>query len=238
MNMRKFFAVFAALLGEVLIIALLLLFRGDLPNNILWLNGFVCTLAYITFVWILFVRWERSNDADDSWIGSLGINLVSLNVYSIVAIVLVLFMNYLPFISPVSIKYQFLIHGILIFFLVLFQYFSYSAAEQVKNVGKSKQQQTEYLAEMKNVTQRLQDTAFVTEGVDQSIRNMIDGLLRDVCFVSPLRTDAAHEIEKSFVEKADDVIAAFNNYQANEATIAKQISLLKHILENRKKMYN
>ncbi len=238
MNMRKFFAVFAALLGEVLIIALLLLFRGDLPNNILWLNGFVCTLAYITFVWILFVRWERSNDEDDSWIGSLGINLVSLNVYSIVAIVLVLFMNYLPFISPVSIKYQFLIHGILIFFLVLFQYFSYSAAEQVKNVGKSKQQQTEYLAEMKNATQRLQDTAFVTEGVDHSIRNMIDGLLRDVRFVSPLRTDAAHEIEKNYVEKADEVIAAFNNYQANEATIAKQISLLKHILENRKKMYN
>ena len=238
MNMRKFFAVFAALLGEVLIIALLLLFRGDLPNNILWLNGIVCSLAYVTFVWILFVKWERSNDEDDSWIGSLGINLVSLNVYSIVAIALVLFMNYLPFISPVSIKYQLLIHGILIFFLVLFQYFSYSAAEQVKNVGKSKQQQTEYLTEMKNAAQRLQDSAFITEGVDPSIRNMIEGLQRDIRFISPLRTDAAHEIEKSFVEKADEVTAAFYNYKANETNIAKQIGLLKHIVENRKKMYN
>ena len=91
---------------------------------------------------------------------------------------------------------------------------------------------------MKNAAQRLQDSAFITEGVDQSIRNMIEGLQRDIRFISPLRTDAAHEIEKSFVEKADEVTAAFYNYKSNEANIAKQIGLLKHIVENRKKMYN
>ncbi|MBR2194382.1 MAG: hypothetical protein IJ911_02085 [Salinivirgaceae bacterium] len=238
MNMKKFFAVFAALLGEVLIIALLLLFRGDLPNNILWLNGIVCTLACVTFVWILFVRWDRSSDESDAWIGSLGINLMSLNVYSIVAIALVLFMNYLPFISPVGIKWQLLIHGILIFGLAIFQYFSYSAAEQVEKVGKSNQQQTEYLKQMKDATRKLQDTAFITAGVDQSIRNMIDGLQQDIRFLSPLKNDAAHELEQDYLANVATVTAAFSNYAQNEAVIAKQISLLKHIVENRRKMYN
>ena len=67
---------------------------------------------------------------------------------------------------------------------------------------------------------------------------MIDEIQQNIRYLSPVKSSEAKDIENDYVSKVNALIPAFINYKMNEDSIAKQLSLLKHLIDNRKKIYN
>ena len=244
MKPKIIYAVLAVVIGEALIIALNILFRGDLPDNVLALNIIVCTLALICSGWWLFVRWDRSEDRVETWVGTLGVNLWGFSIYSTLSIIAMFVMNLHATVDtfsdtyPVEFKYQLLVQGALFIFLVLTRFFSHTVAGQVEKVQTKEQALVSGLDEMKAATRRLQDTVFMCENMDPSLRSILDDIQLNLRYLSPVKSREAHEIENEFVSKVNALIPAFINYKMNEDSIAKQLGILKHLVDNRKKIYN
>lgn len=244
MKPKLIYAILAAVIGEALIVTLNILFRGDLPNNVLVLNIIVCTLAYICSGWWLFVRWDRSEDKVETWVGTLGVNLWGFGVYSTLAIIALFVMNLHATVDnfsdtyPVEFKYQLLVQGALFMFLILTRFFSHTVAGQVENVHVKETALVSGLDEMKSATRRLQDAAFMCENMDPSLRSILNDIQLNLRYLSPVKSSEAHEIESEYVAKVNALIPAFINYKMNEDSIAKQLGILKHLVDNRKKIYN
>lgn len=244
MNGKTVYAIIAAALGEAIVIALNIIFRGDLPQDILILNIVVSTLIYMSSAWVYFIKLDRSDDKVGTWVGTLGVNLWGFNLYSLLALIALLAMNLHVIVDqysntyPVDIKYQFLVHGILLLFLVTTRFFSKTVEGQVKNVYEKEEALKSGLGDMKSATKRLQDAIFVCEDVSPEIRKMIDSIQTDIRYLSPVKSREAKDIEEDFVAKVNALIPAFTNYKMNADSISKQIILLSHIVDNRKKIYN
>jgi hypothetical protein len=244
MNGKTVYAIIAAVLGEAIVIALNIIFRGDLPQNILILNIVVSTLIYVSSAWVYFIKLDRSDDKVGTWVGTLGVNLWGFNLYSLFALIALLAMNLHVIVDqfsdtyPVDIKYQLLVHGILLIFLVTTRFFSKTVEGQVKNVYEKEEALKSGLEDMKSATRRLQDAIFVCEDVSPEIRKMMDSIQTDIRYLSPVKSREAKDIEADFVAKVNALIPAFINYKMNAESISKQIVLLSHIVDNRKKIYN
>ena len=244
MKPKIIFAILAAVIGEALIVTLNILFRGGLPDNVLVLNIIVCTLAYICSGWWLIFKWDRSEDKAETWVGTLGVNLWGFGIYSVLSIIALFAMNLHATVDsfsdtyPVEFKYQLLVQGALFMFLILTRFFSHTVAGQVEKVHKKEQALVSGLDEMKAATRRLQDAAFLCETMDPSLRSMLDDIQLNIRYLSPVKSREAHEIEDDYVSKVNALITAFINYKMNEDSIAKQLGILKHLVDNRKKIYN
>lgn len=243
MKKSTIYAILAAVLGEALIITLIILFSKGFPSNIIALNIIVGTLVFASSAWGLFVKWDRSEDKVGTWVGTLGVNLWGFGVYAVLALFAMILMNFCPGADitdsyPVAFKYQLLVQGALFAFLVLTRFFGSAVAEQVENVYNKEQAVLSGLDEMKSATRRLQDAAFMCENMDPSLRTMLDDIQQDLRYLSPVKSSEARDLENDFVSKVNNLIPAFVNYKMNEDQIARQLGLLKHIIENRKKIYN
>ena len=244
MKPKMIYAILAALVGEALIITLNILFRGDLPDNVLILNIVVCTLVFISSAWVFFIKWDRSDDKAGTWVGTLGVNLWGFSLYSFLALIALFAMNLHVVVDnvsetyPIEFKYQLLVHGILLLFLIITRFSSHAVAGQIKNVYNKETNLVSGLDEMKSATRRLQDAVFVCSDVDHDIRTMIDEIQQNIRYLSPVKSSEAKDIENDYVSKVNALIPAFINYKMNEDSIAKQLSLLKHLIDNRKKIYN
>lgn len=235
--MKKMFLISSLLIGEALIIALNVIFGGSLPTNVLVLNMIVSSVAYISASWMFFVKWDRSEDVPGTWVGTLGVNLWGFGLYTVLAIAALLLMN-LTGTNPVAFKYQLLVHAALFMFLLLTRFFSSAVAGQVWKVHEREQALVSGLDEMKSATRRLQDAAFMCEDMDPSLRAILDDIQQNLRYLSPVKSAEARDIENDYVSKVNALIPAFINYKMNEDNIAKQLGMLKHLIDNRKKIYN
>lgn len=244
MKPKMLYAIIAAVLVEALIIWLNILFWDDVPTNVLVLNIIVCTLACACFAWPLFLKWDRSDDKTGSWVGTLGLNMRGLSAYAVLALVAMFVMNLRPVVEslsdsyPVAFKYQLLVHAILLLILILTRFASHAVGEQVENVSSKEAVLTSGLDDMKSAMRRLQDAVFVCQDVDPGLRSMVDEIQQNIRYLTPVKSGEAREIEEDFVAKVNALIPAFINYKMNEDSIARQLSLLKHLVDNRKSIYN
>lgn len=244
MNGKTVYAIIAAVLGEAIAMALNIVFRGDLPQNILILNIAVSTLIYVSSAWVYFIKLDRSDDKVGTWVGVLGVNLWSFNLYSLLALIALLAMNLHVIVDkysdtyPVDIKYQLLVHGILLLFLVTTRFFSKTIEGQVKNVYEKEETLKLGIEDMKSATRRLQNAIFECGDINPEIRKMVDSIQADIRYLSPEMSREAKDMEADFVTKVNALIPAFINYKMNAELISKQIVLLSHIVDNRKKTYN
>lgn len=244
MRAKTIYAILAAVIGEAIIVTLNILFGEDLPDNVVVLNIIVCTLACVCSGWWLFVKWDRSEDTIGTWVGTLGVNIWGFSTYSTLSITALFVMNLHSTVDtfsdtyPVEFKYQLLVQGTLFMFLVISRFFSYTVAGQIENVHTKEQALVAGLDEMKAATRRLQDAAFMCEQMDPSLRSMLDDIQLNLRYLSPVKSSEAREIENDYVSRVNALIPAFINYKMNEESIARQLGLLKHLVDNRKKIYN
>lgn len=246
MKPKMLYAILAAMIGEALIVTLNILFRGELPDNVLVLNIVVCSIAYASSAWVFFIKWDKSpvDDKVGTWGGTLGVNLWGSSLYSFLVIVALFAMNLHVVVDeisdtyPIEFKYQLLVQGALLFFLIITRFSSHAVADQVENVYNKEAALVSGLDEMKSAARRLQDAVFVCSDVDPNLRKMIDDIQQNIRYLSPVKSSEAKDIESNYVNKVNTLIPAFINYKMNEDLIAKQLSLLKHLVDNRKKIYN
>lgn len=115
-------------LGEILIIALLLHFGNFADNRILALNILVSSIIYALFFIRIIVPMVDFNDKAQRSIGSMGAGWFFNILYSIFAVLLMIYCNY---INQIHFDAQIIFHGVLIFLLLLGFYYSFSSSEKV-----------------------------------------------------------------------------------------------------------
>ena len=244
MSSKNLMAIITAVLAEVLIIILNILLKGDLPGSVVALNIVVCTLIFASSACVMFIKWDRSEDKVSTWIGTLAIDIWGFSVYSILALAAMILMNSHAVVDsisdsyPVAFKYQLLVHSILLAFLFFTRFLGHATADQITNVHVKEAAVRSGLDEMKSAVRRLQDAVFVCQDVSPEVRAQIDRLQQNVRYLSPVNTAEAKDLENDFVGKVNALIPAFINYKMNEDSIRRQVALLEHLFENRKKTYN
>ena len=244
MKPKMLYAILAVVIVEALIIWLNILFGEDLPTEVTVLNIIVCTIAFASFAWPLFVKWDRSDDKVGRWVGTLGINMNGMFLYALLALAAMVLMNLHAVVDnvfdtyPVPFKYQLMVQAFLLLILIFSRFTGMAVGDQVEEVAQKEEALTSGLDDMKSAVRRLQDAVFICEEVDPGLRTLVDEIQQNIRYLSPVKSREARDIEGDFVDRVNALLPAFINYKMNEDTIAKQIRMLKHLVDNRKSIYN
>ena len=232
----KKLTIFLALTGLALIVALWVILAGAfLPTSTLVLNIVVCSIIFLHASSYTFFDWDRSNDKVGRWVGMLGLSLNSLLIYSIVAIAIIAYCNFLqPDGVPVRFSYQFLMHAVLFFAYLLMLGSMFATGKQVERVYNREQEKKKGVAEMRQAMEQLQDCVSLTDGVNPLIREKLDKIQADLRYVTPCSTAQASGYEEQFIQVANDIKYALSQYKMNEENITQETDLLARVLDKRR----
>lgn len=233
--MKTLLSLFALLLGEVVIIASFLLWRGELSTNILALNMLVSSLIYCLFFVDILIPWVNWSDKAQRSIGSMGLRWFVTWVYAAFAVTIMLVCNLW---LDASFKLQLILHCVLFVLLLLGFTGVLHASGKVAEKYMQENQSRQGLQEMKQAVRGLKETA---EGCTQlsavclrRINDLEDGLR----FLSPSDHWEAHSLERQFIETVESIAAALPGYVANQEKIDTALKKAERLYANRKSMYS
>lgn len=225
--------------GQGLIIAGFLLLRGGCPDNILWLNIVVTSVVY----WLLGYSFGMApvdmNDEAKRQVGGLGISWFSVVTYSICAIG---FMAgcaaYGNGPEGVSFKWQILVQGALVFFLLMGLLSSAFASQKAAQIHNTERQQSRGKEDLKYT---FSDLAFAAEnapGLDPAIRQRLKDLSQATRFITPCNTPEARMADQRIFNLANQLRPALFQPQLNSAQIQGLIASLESALNQRRQILN
>ena len=144
----------------------------------------------------------------------------------------------LPFATPLSFATQFIIHCVLLFFLLLGILASRHSADKTEEVYEQETANRKGLNEMKNAMRNLKDKINETGDLPENFTNRINALEESLRFISPANDHEAHGLENSFVEIINETGFAISDYSMNEERIEGNLKKLEQIYKNRKQIYS
>ena len=235
MNTKKLLWWLLLLFGEVLIITAFILFRGNLNDNILVLNIIVASLVYLLFFWGYRAPWINLNDKSQKQIGSLGISWKVIWLYSFFAITAMVICN---LILSFPLLVQLIIHGILLFFLLLGVYLSIKTSDKVGDVYLQEMANRSGINEMKVAVRKMKDKMNDIANLPEDFINRINTLEENLRFISPSDNEDAHDLEHSFSQTVGDITFSISNFSMNKEAIEGNLKKLERIYQNRKQIYS
>ncbi len=235
MNTRNLLSIAALLLGESLIIAGFFLWKGGCPNNIFALNLIVTSLIYGLFFVDILVPWIDWNDKAQKQVGTLGIRWFITWTYAPMAILTMLLCN-LYF--DTVFKVQLIIHGILLFLLILGFVGVLHSSDKVHEIYQTEKEQKQGLCEMKKAVTKLKDSIIGHSSLPEDITTKINKLEEELRYLSPCNSPDAFSLETEFVEIIGTVTISIPNYLMNQEKINAALRKAEHILKNRRSIYS
>jgi|LauGreDrversion4_2_1035121.scaffolds.fasta_scaffold64206_2 hypothetical protein len=197
MSERKKISLILILFGEALLIYCFLSFGKNLQQDILLLNIIVSSLVYFTWAIDFITPLVKFSDKTQKQIGSIGIRWFVTFFYSVVAIVLMIFLN-TP--KPFIFIHQVLIHGILFFTFLVGLLQASIASDKVKEVSHTEEDNRNRIEQIKNATKDLQIKIESLNNIPIEITNKINALQENLRYLSPSNTRESNILEIKFLE--------------------------------------
>jgi hypothetical protein len=235
MNTKKILSWIALLLGEAIIIAAFLLFRGNMSDNILVLNIIVTNIIYGLFFIDILVPFVDFDDKSQKEIGSLGVRWFFTGLYVIAAIVVMILAN-VAYVWILSL--QIIIHGVLFFMLLLGFIVAFHSSEKVEEVYGKETVNRSGINEMKIAMRNLKDKMNGSPDLPVYFITQINILEENIRFISPTNTQEGQELERMFAKTANEIAYAVSNFSMNEEAIKINIKKLEITIHNRKQVYS
>jgi len=232
---KKILSWLLLLFGEAIIIAAFILFRGEMPTNILVLNITVSSILYGLFFFTYRIPWINTEEKSQKQIGSLGISWLATWIYALFAIGVIVVGYFLP---ELTFKIQLVIHCGLLFLLLMWLLLAQRSADKVQEVFQQQTQNRSGINEMKTAMQSLKDKINVTDGLPEYFTKQIDMIEENLRFISPADNSEAYGLENSFVEIVNEINFAVTDFSMNEERIENNIKKLERIYQNRKNIYS
>ncbi|MDR1340988.1 MAG: hypothetical protein LBK58_13190 [Prevotellaceae bacterium] len=234
MDAKKILSWIALFIGEAIIIAAFILFRGSLTDSILVLDIIVSSIIYSLFFVDILVPWFDLGDKSQKKVGSLGLRWFFTLFYAFAAIATMLVCHS----YDCSLETQILCHCVLIFFLILGFVASLHSSGKVRQVYQQETSNRKGILEMKKAVTNLKDRMSGLSGLPENVIDRISVLEESLRFISPSENAEAHSLEQQFVRVIDDISFAVSNYSMNEEAIASNLKKLERIYQNRKNIYS
>lgn len=230
---RKILSWAALLAGEALLIAAFLLW-GKYEQNVLILNIVVASIVYMLSALDMLFPWIDIKERAQRRIGSISIWWTTISVYSIAAIILILFCSNLWAFSTLL-----LVHAALLVILVLGLLASMSVADVVGEVYEEQQQQRAGVDDMRRAMRRLKTKVdCCMEPVSPEHKGRIEELAENLRFITPANVDEAFEMEREFVDVVADIARCFEDYELNKERIERGLREAESIYRDRKSIFS
>ena len=235
MNTQKILSWLLLLFGEAMIVTAFILFRGNTPDNILVLNIVVSSLIYSLFFFNYGTSWINLKDKSQKQVGALGISWLTTWIYAILATATMLMANV---VLEIVFTTQLIVHGGLLFFLLMWLLLSRHSAEKVQNVYYQETFNRNGVVAMKFAMHSLKDKINSLSDLPERFVQRIDVLEENLRFVSPSNNSEACNLERSFVEVVNEIRSAIFDFSMNEEQIENNLKKLERIYQSRKDIYS
>jgi hypothetical protein len=235
MSAKKILSWLLLLFGEAIIIAAFILFKGNMPENILVLNIVVSSLVYGLFVFNYCAPWIDLEDKSQEQVGSLGIKWFVIWLYVILAVATMFVVNLG---LKLNFTVQLIIHCVLLFFLLLGLLGSRHAADKVRKIFEVETKNRNGVNEMKTAMRQLKDKMNDIGGLPENFVKRINALEENLRFISPSNNSETYDLERSFVKIVTDIQFAISNFSMNEEQIESNLKKLERVYQNRKDIYS
>lgn len=235
MNFKKIILFIAILLGEIIIIYSLTIFKGGLSNEIFYLNILVATITYILLISDFIFPWIDLNEKSQSKIGSIGVKWFFTLGYSICAVSIIVVCNFYMF---YSFSIQLILHGILFFLLLLGIISNIQSSDKTKEVFNQENINRDRLNEMKIAIKNLQNKINSLSGLPENLKKRINIIEDNILFISPANTKEAHDLEELFIKKINDITFDITNFNSNENNIELSLYKCEGIFQSRKQIHS
>jgi hypothetical protein len=235
MNAKKIFSLLLIIFGEALLILCFLHFGKNVQTEILTLNIVVSSLIYCLLFIDIIVPWVDFKDKSQKTIGSIGLRWFFTFSYIIVAIVA---MEVFNSVKPISFTIQFIIQGILFFFLLLGYFMAFSSSDKVSEVYVEEKQNRDRIDEMKKATKEVQMKIDQRKNIPTDIINKLKDLQDNLRFLSPSNNSNAYGLEAKFVEEMRALNVCFLDIPLNLEKINDNIQNCYRTLKERKQVFS
>lgn len=222
------------LLGGIgAIIATFLCFDlGFAADNVRYLSLVASVLAYALFFSDLIVPSLSLDEKSQKSIAGLGIRWFVTLFYAVTVAVAVVVMN----MYNLSFAAQAIIHAILLLGLVLSIVGVMSAISVASSVHKQEQMIRQDITDLKGAIRRLKIKMTGCE-LPEDIITRINLWNENLRYLSPSKSDDAHQIEQQMTSEVEMLERMVSNYTLNETRILKSINTLEGLYTTRKSIY-
>jgi hypothetical protein len=235
MDTKKILSWISLLLGETLLIAAFILFRGNLATNILVLNIVISSFVYLSHFVDILVPWIDFSDKSHKTVGSLGIRWFFSGLYAIAVIAVMILGNV---VYEWAFSLQIILHGILFSLLLLGFAAAFHSSVNVEKVYKQETANCNEINEMKTAMRNLKDRMYDLPDLPEYFATRIKYIEENIRFISPANIPEAYELERMFTKIVIDIAFAISDFSTNEEAIKNNIKKLERIFQKRKQVYS
>lgn len=232
------YSILLALFGQAIIIAGFLLFRGDCPDNILWLDIVISSVVFWLMGWSFGMEPFSLTDHSSRKAGGLGIKWVSSLTYSICAVGFMIACGIAGHSEDgIPFKWQLIIQAGLIFLLLLGLLSSTVASEKAEEVYlkdcQTRQGKEDIRFALSVVAREAEANRSLPPGLASRIRRISD----ESRYISPSGSRLATETDSRILSLADRLRGAVYGNGVNPAEINNLVDTLERELSERKRAF-
>lgn len=231
------YSVLLAVFGQGLIIAGFLLFRGNCPDNILWLNIVVTSVVFWLMGWSFGLEPVNLSDRSSRQVGGLGIKWVSTLTYSVCAIGFMVVCGVMGYgAEGVPFKWQIIIQAGLVFLLLLGMLAAANASEKAGDLHRAEAMKSRGKEDVRFALADLAREAEAARGVPAELVSSLRRISEDSRYVTPSDSRAAVEADYRILTVANRLRPALTAYDINASEIGRLVEDLKRELAERKRV--
>jgi len=232
----KVISILLALLGQGILIAGFIVFRGSCPGNILWLNIIVSSIVYWLLASTLFgPELIGIDDPSARNVGGLGVSWVSQLMYAFFAVGFMIVCGAMGNgADGVPFKWQLIVQAGLLFLLLLGLLLSRGSTEKVAAVHHKEHQAVRGKAGLRFALADLARLASSNPDVPSAVAGALRNLSDETRYITPLSSPRAEEIEDRIFSYANRLRAALTDYGMNAREISRLITGVTGELAERK----
>jgi len=236
MNTKKIIAFLLLLFGEALMIVCFLHFGRSLPNVVLTLNIVVSSIIYALYFIDIIIPWVNFKDKSQKSIGSIGLRWFFTFFYMLLAIGAIIFFNTLA--PIVNIATQIIVHGVLLFLLLLGLFMAVSSSGKVQEIFMEEKKNRDRIDEMKKVTKEDQLKLDQMTNIPPDIITRMSEIHENLRYISPSDNYGAIELEGNFITQMRAVSNCLFGSPLNFDRIIENIQNCERTYKERKHFFS
>ncbi len=231
MSAKRFYNIFAILLGYGLIIGGFLVFGESLEDKIKILDIIVSCLIFTQFVQFSLFPLINFGDSSHKEVGMMGIHIYVLNFCCIVSIGIMIYgiIYHIPF------KFQLMGQLVVLFILLVGRVATLHAGEKVQQIHRKEQVIMHGKLSLKSVMDDFMDDIAIVRDLDPIAKQKLQNIHESMRFLSPSSNSEALKFDEQFSQSVENLKILMRNTNLNKEKILEETEHLDRILSRRKK---
>ncbi len=226
---RKFLSWVALAICEAIMIAAFLLYRGDMPTEVMILDMVVCTII----IGLFFVDITRPwGDEHTAKLGAMGVRWTITFIYAILAVGLMIALRNQEF------SVQLLVQGGILVLLLLGLAAALRTREQIVGVHKEEQQKVGNRDSVKNAWRDLLEKMDLQPDFPVALRERTNTMVQDMRYLSPTNNPEALDTDRQLVEGAVEIGRMVGDYRMNAEQAEQVLARCERLLQRRRTQYS